>query len=130
MFLSILGEIIFSLLQPLLWGKIIQELLQKDLKLIYMNILYFLIASILQLALKFIQSYLFSFLTSNIIYDLKIDMYKHILNFQIKVFDQISVGELISRLQEDTNSVARIITNELLTTIVDIFKIIIRDKHN
>jgi len=130
LFLSILGEIIFSLLQPLLWGKIIQELLQKDLKLIYMNILYFLIASILQLALKFIQSYLFSFLTSNIIYDLKIDMYKHILNFQIKVFDQISVGELISRLQEDTNSVARIITNELLTTIVDIFKIIIRDKHN
>lgn len=90
-----------------------------------MDIKYFSAISILLLIVKFVESYLFNFLTTSIVYDLKIDMYNQILNFPIKIFDEISVGELISRLQEDTNSIATIITNELLTTIIDIFKIII-----
>lgn len=123
--LCILSEIICSLLQPLLWGKIIQDLLGKSLELVCMDIKYFSAISILLLIVKFVESYLFNFLTTSIVYDLKIDMYNQILNFPIKIFDEISVGELISRLQEDTNSIATIITNELLTTIIDIFKIII-----
>lgn len=125
MSLCILSEIICSLLQPLLWGKIIQDLLGKSLELVCMDIKYFSAISILLLIVKFVESYLFNFLTTSIVYDLKIDMYNQILNFPIKIFDEISVGELISRLQEDTNSIATIITNELLTTIIDIFKIII-----
>lgn len=125
LFVCILGEILFSLMQPLLWGKIIEEIFKKSLNLVYINIFYVLIMVMFQLIFKFIGSYLFKFLTNNIVYDLKTDMYKQILNFPIRIFDQISVGELISRLQEDTNSIATIITNQLLTTIMDILKIII-----
>ncbi|EDT14796.1 ABC transporter ATP-binding protein [Clostridium perfringens] len=125
LFVCIFGEILFSLMQPLLWGKIIEEIFKKSLNLVYINIFYVLIMVMFQLIFKFIGSYLFKFLTNNIVYDLKTDMYKQILNFPIRIFDQISVGELISRLQEDTNSIATIITNQLLTTIMDILKIII-----
>ncbi|HHD2745251.1 TPA: ABC transporter transmembrane domain-containing protein, partial [Clostridium perfringens] len=115
LFVCIFGEILFSLMQPLLWGKIIEEIFKKSLNLVYINIFYVLIMVMFQLIFKFIGSYLFKFLTNNIVYDLKTDMYKQILNFPIRIFDQISVGELISRLQEDTNSIATIITNQLLT---------------
>ncbi|WP_075364211.1 ABC transporter transmembrane domain-containing protein [Desulfosporosinus metallidurans] len=86
LFLCILCGILFSLVQPLLWGEIITDLFKKDINSVYTNIKYVLMASIANSIVNFIQSYLFNFSTTNIVYDLKTDMYNKILDFPIKVY--------------------------------------------
>jgi ABC-type multidrug transport system fused ATPase/permease subunit len=123
-FLCILSVIGFSLLQPLIWGRLIEYLFQKNLKKALIDIACLLIIYISQSGIGYIQTYLFSFLTENILYDFKCDIYKRILNLPVKAFDEMKTGDFISRMHGDTASIANVITNQLLATLVDILKII------
>lgn len=86
----------------------------------YLTILY-----VFQIVIGFFQSYLFSSINENIIFDLKRDMYNKVLNLPIKAFDEMQVGEFISRLHGDASAITNIITNQFLSIIVDILKVVI-----
>lgn len=123
--LSILTVIVFGIIQPLIWGKILQCLAEKDYKAIYINLIYIVILLLLKTIVEFIKSYSESQLNNNLVYDLKADMYYKILNLPMKVFDNTSIGDLISRLQGDVFALANIITNQLVNAILDILRILI-----
>ncbi|NFV14386.1 ABC transporter ATP-binding protein [Clostridium sporogenes] len=125
LFLCILFNIIFGLVQPLIWGNLITDIFSSNYTNVILNILYVSILYVLQLIISYTQSYLFIFLNNNIICNLKNDMFNSILNLPIKAFDDISVGEFMSRLHNDTSNLANIITEKFLGTIIDILKIII-----
>ncbi|MCW6087214.1 ABC transporter ATP-binding protein [Clostridium sporogenes] len=125
LFLCILFNIIFGLVQPLIWGNLITDIFNSNHTNVILNILYVSILYVLQLIISYTQSYLFIFLNNNIICNLKNDMFNSILNLPIKAFDEISVGEFMSRLHNDTSNLANIITEKFLGTIIDILKIII-----
>ncbi len=124
-FLCIISSILFGLIQPLLWGKIVTGLFSKDLKNIIPLVLYLVLLYVSQSAIGFFQSYLFSSLSENIVYNIKGDMYKKIFDLPIKAFDEIRDGEFISRMHGDAMVVANIITSQLINTIVDILRVII-----
>ncbi|AUN00382.1 ABC transporter ATP-binding protein [Clostridium botulinum] len=125
LFLCILFNIIFGLVQPLIWGNLITDIFSSNYTNVILNILYVSILYALQLIISYTQSYLFIFLNNNIICNLKNDMFSSILNLPIKAFDEISIGEFMSRLHNDTSNLANIITEKFLGTIIDIVKIII-----
>ena len=124
-FLCILSGIAFSLVQPLIWAKVLSNIFNKNINLVYINVCYIAILFILQLIINFIQSFLFGHINNSIIYDIKYDMYNKILNLPIKAFDEMPVGDFISRLQGDSSIIANVITNQLLNTLVDILKVLI-----
>ncbi len=125
LFICVISGIIIGLLQPLIWANIITNLFAKNFNEVLLNIIYVSALFIMQTIIGFIQSFLFSTLNESIIRDLKYDMYKKTLDLPVKAFDDIKVGEFISRLHGDANTVANIITNQLMNSIVDILKVLI-----
>ncbi len=122
--LCILGGIGIGIAQPLFWGKILDSLFQKDMKSAVPNIIYSLILGILVNIISYFQSYIFASLNQNIIFDLKNDMYKTMLELPVKAYDEIDNGELMSRLHGDAGEVANAITGTLINTVVDMIRLI------
>jgi len=124
-FLCVLAGIAFDLVTPLFWARIITSLFAKDTHTLAYNLAYIFATYILKVLISFCQGYLFNYINHHIIYDLKKDMYEKILNLPVKAFDEMRVGEFISRMQGDAGSLATIITSQLLSTITDIVRIIV-----
>lgn len=124
-FICILFVILFSLIQPLMWATLITDIFNKRYTNIVLNVSAIIVLYIIQIILSFIETYLFTSIDSNIVYDLKNDMYKSILELPSKAFDEIRVGEFISRLQNDTSSLANIITEKFLNCVINVLKVII-----
>ncbi len=123
-FVCILSGIGIGIAQPLFWGGILDSFFQKSLASAIPNIVYSLLLGILASILSYLQSHIFSSLNQNIIFDLKRDMYKAILDLPVKAYDEINNGELMSRLHGDAGEVANAITNTLINTVVDIIRLI------
>lgn len=123
--LTILLEIGFDIIQPLMWGKLIATLVKGDYNSVQIFILVILILNILQGIIKLINSYYVTSLNTNITHDIKHDIYKKILNFPVKSFDELRAGDFLSRLEGDSASIANIISNHLLIGCVDILKVIV-----
>lgn len=94
--LCILFGTIVGLTQPILWGRILANLFNKNFNVVSINILYITIIYILQALVSFLQSYLTIYIINNLAYDIKCDMYRKILDLPINAFDDMRVGDFIS----------------------------------
>lgn len=124
-FLCILSMIGFGVVEPLLWGKILVNLFNRDINSALMNITLIVGLNILKTLIDFTQSYLFSYLSEHIIFNLKNDMYNKILDLPVEAFDEIKTGEFISRLNGDAALIAYVLTNQVLKSAVDILRVVI-----
>lgn len=124
-FMSILFGIVIDTIQPLLWAKLLVNLFDNDFSKVVNNIMLITIIFILHSLVSFLRSYLTSFLSQQIIFDLKKDIYNKILSLPIKAFDEMRTGDFMSRLEGDVGGVADIITNQLINTTVEILRVII-----
>lgn len=123
-FVCISFGIVVNILAPLYIGKIIANIFQKKVNLLIHNLIFLLAIFLFQNIAAFCQSYLLSFLIQNIMYDLKNDIFRIVLNMPIKAFDELRTGEFISRMHEDVAIVANSITNDFLNSIVDVIRIL------
>ena len=123
-YLCILSGVGAGIVQPLFWGRILDSLFQKNIDSAVLNIIYSLMLGIITNIVSYLQSYVSASLNQNIIFDLKKDMYKSMLNLPVKAYDDINNGELMNRLHGDADQVANAITGTLLNTIVDIIRLI------
>ncbi|CQR57710.1 ABC transporter ATP-binding protein [Paenibacillus riograndensis] len=124
-FFCIVFCLILQIIEPLILGKVIALLFSKEFAKLSVMLIYLFITELFVTILSFFQSYLFSSLSENIIYDLKRDMFQKIIELPVKAYDQMKVGEFISRLQGDTATVASILTNQLINTAIDILRVVI-----
>ena len=123
-FFCVVMGVVFGLIQPLVWGKFIASLFKKNMNKAMLDIAVLLILYTFQSVISYIQAYVFSYLSENVVYDMKRDMYKKILDLPVKGFDEMRVGEFISRMQGDTSAIANVITNQFLGIIVDVIKVL------
>jgi ATP-binding cassette subfamily B protein len=114
-----------DIIQPLFVGNIIVNIVKKDLEAVYNNIIKISITYFMDIFINCIRSYLFSNINNNILFELRSKLYSIMLNLPIKVFDNIKVGELVSRIYQDTTSLSDIMTNHILNALVNIIKAII-----
>jgi len=122
--LCVISNIIFSIIYPIIWGRIIMEITQKNEELFVHNLVLLVVLYFLQTGIGFLQSYLFSYLNQNIVSDIKRDMYKKILNLPVKAFDKMTVGDFLSRINGDSFTIANIITSQLLDAFINILKVV------
>lgn len=117
--ISIVLLILITTIEPILRAKFISLLFTKDIKKI-INILTILSALyFFQLLVNYLKSRLIIKLDNNISNDLKKDMFLRIINLPIKAFDNISIGELMSRMNGDVQALSSIFTNYLLILLSD-----------
>ncbi len=124
-FLCILTGIGIGIAQPLFWGRILDSLFQKDMKSAEIYIIFSLLLGIVSSIISYFQSYISASLNQNIIFNLKIDMYKTILGLPVKAYDEVENGEMMSRLHGDAGEVANAITGTLMNSLVDIIRLVV-----
>lgn len=74
---------------------------------------------------QFGDSYLTNRLGQNIIRDLRIQLYKHILHLRLKYYDNTPIGTLVTRAVSDIEVVADIFSEGLIVIIGDLLKLVV-----
>ena len=94
-------------------------------KLLLKKIAFFmLLLFVLNFIFNFANIYLLTYASQKIIYVLRSDLYKHILNLSLSFFDKNPVGRLVTRVTSDMDNISKLFTDVLISVLKDIFLII------
>ncbi len=124
LFFTMLTEIVLGIIHPLIWARILTYLFSKNIHQVLIYICYLSLIFFLQTITGYLKYYLTSLLNQNLTCDLKKEMYFKVLNLPVKAFDKIPVGEFTSRMNNDAQVISNIITNQFLSVVVDVIKVI------
>lgn len=90
--------------------------------LLYMTII-LIVLLILEAFFQFADSFLTNQLGQNIIKDLRVQLYKHIISLRLKYYDNTPIGTLVTRAVSDIEVIADIFSEGLIVIIGDLLKI-------
>jgi ATP-binding cassette, subfamily B, multidrug efflux pump len=114
-----------AIAQPVLIQKTIDEvILTGNYEGLNLMMLAMVGALVTQALLQYSQMYLSGWLGQNIIRDIRVKLYEHILKLRIKFFDNTPVGRLITRTISDLESMSDVFTEGLAAIAGDILQLI------
>ncbi|NND76970.1 MAG: ABC transporter ATP-binding protein [Flavobacteriales bacterium] len=121
LFLAAIGP-----LKPYLIIHIVNDLIgQNDLvglrnwSLLYVGII------VIESFATFLQTYSANWLGQKIINDIRVKLYKHIVQFKLKYFDTTPIGRLVTRCVSDIETIAEVFSSGILVIIGDILKLVV-----
>ena len=114
---------IFSTLTPYLIKIAVDDYLAlgKYDEFIYL-ICFMLLNLLLTVIFMFLFSYYANLLGQNVVFDLRVKLFKHILNFKMDYFDKSSVGRLVTRAVNDMETIASIFSQGLFMIVADLLQ--------
>lgn len=80
---------------------------------------------IMESLVQFVFIYAANYLGQNIIRDMRIQLYRHIISFKLQYFDQTPIGTLVTRAVSDIETIADIFAQGILTIFGDLLKILV-----
>jgi ATP-binding cassette subfamily B multidrug efflux pump len=124
--ISVVGLSVFGALRP----KVLQIAIDNNIEQqVLEGFLFYIIIYIALLVFEVITNLIFiyyaSYLGQSVVRDIRIKLFKHILNFKMKYFDSSSVGVLITRSITDMERIADIFGQGLFMIFSDILKMIV-----
>lgn len=78
---------------------------------------------ILETFVQFGSIYITNWLGQNIIKDMRMQLYRHILAFKMKYFDQTPIGTLVTRAVSDIETISNIFSQGIIVIFGDLFKL-------
>lgn len=78
---------------------------------------------IVETCMQFADTYLTNRLGQNIIKDLRVKLYKHVLNLRLKYYDRTPIGTLVTRAVSDIEVIADIFSQGLIVIMGDLLKL-------
>lgn len=91
--------------------------------LLYVSLMGFVL--LLEVFSQFFFVYWANWLGQDIVKDIRTKMFKHILSFKMKYFDNVPVGQLVTRSVSDIEAIARIFSQGLFMIISDLMKMVV-----
>lgn len=91
--------------------------------LMYVSLMGFVL--LLEVFSQFYFVFWANWLGQDIVKDIRNKMFKHILSFKMKYFDNVPVGQLVTRSVSDIEAIARIFSQGLFMIISDLMKMIV-----
>ncbi len=117
---------IFSALRPYLLKQTVDSYIQKeDASGLLFYICLMGIVLLLEVFSQFYFVYWANWLGQDIVKDIRIKLFRHILSFRMKYFDLVPVGQLVTRSVSDIESIARIFSQGLFMIISDMMKMLV-----
>ena len=80
---------------------------------------------ILTVVFMFLFSYYANLLGQNVIYDIRVKLFRHILDFRMRYFDKSSVGRLVTRAVNDMETIASIFSQGLFMIVADLMQMLV-----
>lgn len=124
--LFVIGLAVFGALRPY----VLQQAIDKHIELReYEGFMYYIIIMIALLVLEVVCQLLFiyysSWLGQSVVKDIRVKLFKHIMSFRMKYFDNSSVGVLITRTVTDMERISDIFGEGLFMIFSDILKMLV-----
>ena len=114
---------VFSTLTPYLMKVAVDDYLALSK---YQDFIFLIIIMFLNLMLTVLFMFLFSYyanlLGQKVIYDIRVQLFKHILDFKMSYFDKSSVGRLVTRAVNDMETIASIFSQGLFMIAADLMQ--------
>lgn len=117
---------LFAALRPYLLKQTVDSYIQTEDAaglLLYISLMG--IVLLLEVFSQFYFVYWANWLGQDIVKDIRIKLFKHILSFRMKYFDLVPVGQLVTRSVSDIESIARIFSQGLFMIISDMMKMLV-----
>ena len=73
----------------------------------------------------FLFSYYANLLGQNVVYDLRVKLFRHIINFKMGYFDKSSIGRLVTRAVNDMETIASIFSQGLFMIFSDLLQMLV-----
>jgi ABC-type multidrug transport system fused ATPase/permease subunit len=117
---------IFAALRPYLLKQTVDGYIQtEDARGLLFYITLMGVVLLAEVFSQFYFVYWSNWLGQDIVKDIRIKLFKHILSFRMKYFDLVPVGQLVTRSVSDIESIARIFSQGLFMIISDLMKMIV-----
>ncbi len=78
-----------------------------------------------QALLQFSNAYLSGWLGQNVIHDIRIQLYEHILRLRLKFFDNTPIGQLVTRNISDIETLSEVFSQGIAAVVAEILQLIV-----
>jgi len=120
LFTSLLG-----ILPPIIIQQIVDKALpNKDLNLLIMLVVASLSTTVISGLLGVWQNYLNSYISQNIVFDMKNQMYKHLQRMPLQFFSNVKQGEVITRMTSDISGVQGVFSSTIVNFASNFFVLV------
>ncbi|MFO7718985.1 MAG: ABC transporter ATP-binding protein [Gillisia sp.] len=117
---------VFAVLRPYLLKITIDDsILPQDNENLVYYIGLMLIALTLEVIFQFLFIYFANWLGQEVIRDLRVNLFEHMLRFKMKYFDKSAVGRLVTRAVSDIETIASIFSEGLFVIASDLLKMLV-----
>ncbi len=125
-FLSAILIAASSALRPYLIGDMVNKYVVKsqDGNMLLNWTFVILAMLVVESVLQFSGSYFSNLLAQNIVRDLRIKLYKHIISFKMKYFDRTPIGALVTRVVSDLEAVSQVFSSGLIDIMGDVITLV------
>lgn len=124
-FITIAAAAVVGLLPSIITGRIVDDaLVGNDFGLLIKLLIYALIALTASQVIGLIESYINSWISQRIIYDMKNQMYDHLEHMPHSFFTTEKQGDIITRMNTDITGVSSVISDTLSSVVSNIATII------
>jgi ATP-binding cassette, subfamily B, multidrug efflux pump len=116
---------IFSVLSPYILINTVDEYMISKDKVGLLNYSLLMLGILLvEVFLQFVFIYYANWVGQHIIRDIRVKIFRHILQFKMSFFDTNSVGRLVTRVVSDIETIAAFFSNGVFTILSDILKML------
>ncbi|WP_348799599.1 ABC transporter ATP-binding protein [Flavobacterium adhaerens] len=117
---------IFAAIRPYLLKQTVDSYIQpKDQNGLLIYITLMGIVLLLEVLAQFFFVYWANWLGQDIVKDIRVKLFKHLMSFRMKYFDLVPVGQLVTRSVSDIEAIARIFSQGLFMIISDMMKMLV-----
>lgn len=117
---------VFAALRPYLLKQTVDSYIKThDDKGLLLYILIMAIALLLEVFSQFYFVYWANWLGQDIVKDIRIKLFQHMLSFRMKYYDNAPVGQLVTRSVSDIEAIARIFSQGLFMITSDLLKMVV-----
>ncbi len=114
---------VFSAITPLLIKEVVDTYIAgKDAKLLLWNVILMFAVLLAEVILQLMFIYYANWLGQNVVKDMRIRLFSHLLQFRMKFFNKQPVGKLVTRVVSDIETIESIFSQGLFTIISDLLK--------
>lgn len=114
---------VFSAITPLLIKEIVDTYIAgKDAILLLWNVILMFAVLLAEVILQLMFIYYANWLGQNVVKDMRIRLFSHLLQFRMKFFNKQPVGKLVTRVVSDIETIESIFSQGLFTIISDLLK--------
>lgn len=116
----------FAVLSPILLREIVNTALEnKDQELLLNIIVLMLVVLVLEVVSQLSFVYYANWLGESVIKDIRIKLFKHMLSFKMKYYDNSSVGLLVTRAVTDIQRIGEIFSQGFFMIVSDLLKMVV-----